>query len=482
MPEILEVIVKTASRRKSLKIAIWGTGEVAKEYMQLYAKRMKPLIQVVGFVDSDIEKQGKCFYNYPIVAPDHIQELEADRIVLMNRFAREILEDLRQKESDCLDKTISTEDLFQYYMDSGVWNEKRVLFLGNEMMYELAEYRAAFSFAKVGYCEKIEEYDRSEQWDAVFLCTERLMDKEKRLQLESNMRMTLVSEYGFEGDKIFGYDEWIRYLAYNRTIMCGEKNPDVYFYLIAVPDPIRGWGNLLNDYLRCIQYAKERSLIPVIDMKNVKSQYLPTHMIGKYNAWESFFLPISDVSLEELYDSKNVLLNGIESCEIYIPDFREISFNEKTLHYIESEKKKLFPEKGKILGVVYRGTDYLYAFEHAKPLDIAEYIEVVKEKLEECGYEYIFLATEVEEATKKFKSVFGGKVIYTEQKRYPEGERRILSTVAFEREHDEYWRGLEYLAVLFLLSQCDSIMGMNTGTFRAAVTMNEGKYEYCFRL
>lgn len=465
-----------------MKIAIWGTGEIAKAYMQLYAKRMTPLVQVVGFVDNDIEKQGKCFCGHPIVAPEQVQELGADRIVLMNHFAREILDDLEEKNCPFLDRIISEEDLFQYYVDSGIWKEKRVLFLGNKMMYELAEYRAAFSFRKVGYCEKIEDFDSSEQWDAVFLCTERLMDQEKQLQEEHEMRKVLVRECGFEEKMVFGYAEWIRYLAYNRKIQCGEKNPTVNFYLLTVPDPIRGWGNLLNHYLRCIQYAKERDMVPVIDMKNMKSQYLPTHMIGKYNAWESFFLPVSDISIEEVYDSKNVLLNGIESCEIYIPDFREISFNEKTLQYIENEKKKLFPAKEKILGVVYRGTDYLYAFAHAKPLSIAEYIEVVKEKLAECGYEYIFLATEVEEAVAEFESAFGEQMICAEQKRYPQSERRILSTVTFDREQDEYWRGLEYLTVLFLLSQCDSIMGMDTGTFRAAVTMNEGRYEHCFRM
>lgn len=482
MPEILEIIAKRAGRRKALKIAVWGTGIAAKEYMQLYDERMKALVQVVGFVDNNVEKQGVEFFGYPVVSWKGIGTLRADRIVLMNRFAREILDDLEEKNCSFLDSIISEEEFFQYYMDSGIWKEKRVLFLGNKMMYELAEYRAAFSFQKVGYYEKIEDYDSSEQWDAVFLCTERLMNQEKQLQEEHEMRKVLVRECGFEEKMVFGYAEWIRYLVCNRRITCGDNNPDVCFYLLAVPDPIRGWGTLLTEYLRCIQYAKEKHMIPVIDMKNMKSQYLPTDMIGKENAWENFFLPVSEATLEDVYSSKNVVLSGMGSCEIYTPDFSDISFNEKTLRYVENEKKRLFPRKKKVLGVIYRGTDYYNAYQHAKPLAITEYIEVTKEKLKESGCEYVFLATEVDEAVTEFKRAFSDQVICTEQKRYPQSERRLLSTIAFDRKQDEYWRGLEYLTVLFLLSQCDAIMGMDTGAFQAAVSMNEGRYEYCFRL
>ena len=73
-------------------------------------------------------------------------------------------------------------------------------------------------------------------------------------------------------------------------------------------------------------------------------------------------------------------------------------------------------------------------------------------------------------------------VIFTNQKRFSSDERRILSTITFERENDEYWRGLEYLTVLFLLSQCDSIMGTDTGTFRAALALNDNNYEHCFSI
>ena len=69
-------------------------------------------------------------------------------------------------------------------------------------------------------------------------------------------------------------------------------------------------------------------------------------------------------------------------------------------------------------------------------------------------------------------------MFWVEQKRYATTERRWLYSIHFDRENDEFKKGLEYITVLDLLSKCNAIVGTNTGTVRAAIVLNQEKYEY----
>lgn len=53
-----------------------------------------------------------------------------------------------------------------------------------------------------------------------------------------------------------------------------------------------------------------------------------------------------------------------------------------------------------------------------------------------------------------------------------------MAEVHFNRERDEYTKGLEYLTVLELLSRCDSLVGSSCSAMLVAKEMNMGKYEY----
>ena len=98
--------------------------------------------------------------------------------------------------------------------------------------------------------------------------------------------------------------------------------------------------------------------------------------------------------------------------------------------------------------------------------------------MKETECEFIFLATEVEEALQAFKRALGSKVIYTEQKRFPQHERRLLATIKFDRENDEYLKGLEYLLVLEALLHCNSLIGPDSGTLYFARLAKKDGYEY----
>ncbi len=140
-------------------------------------------------------------------------------------------------------------------------------------------------------------------------------------------------------------------------------------------------------------------------------------------------------------------------------------------------------KKGKILGGVYRGTDYLSDISnHPVPIELSTFIELIDYHRKVFGCDYFFLATEVEDVVKVVSDEFGDKCLFTAQLRYSKDERRLLSGIKNERYNDAYLKGLEYLEVLYLLSMCDGLVGQNTGTFDCARMLNGGKYEYIVQL
>lgn len=50
----------------------------------------------------------------------------------------------------------------------------------------------------------------------------------------------------------------------------------------------------------------------------------------------------------------------------------------------------------------------------------------------------------------------------------------------FERENDSYYKSLEYFSSVLLLSKCQGLIAGNCGGSRAAMYMNDGKYEFSY--
>lgn len=459
-----------------IKIIVWGTGIFAKKYMESYHKRMSGHVYIVAFIDNDVEKQKKEFYGYPIISYDRVSDYSFDYIVIMNTFIKEIYEQIGKRvEND--NRVISVNQFFSLFVDTGYWNDKRILFYGDGMNYDLAEYRARFTFKSIQYCGE-NEINSIGDFDSIFLCPPRLLGPNERTVYEEKYREDLHNKFDIENQEILGFDEWICYFQCDRKIKGGNKNKNKYFLVIASSDPMQGWGNILIRVWGGIAYAHNHQMIPVVDMKNLKNQYLPDSLLGKHNAWEDFFEQLTEYNLDEVYDSQHVILSGIDTHITGELEIKSVVYKKNIKCQIEQEYYKLFPAEGKVLGVVYRGTDYNKAYKHTASGDLEKYIKYIKKYMEQIAYEYIYLATEVDEATIEFKKEFGNRVFWAEQKRYEATEQRWLCSVHFDRENDELKKGIEYIIVLDLLSRCDSLVGTNTGTVRAAVALNQKKYEY----
>ena len=137
-------------------------------------------------------------------------------------------------------------------------------------------------------------------------------------------------------------------------------------------------------------------------------------------------------------------------------------------------------KRGKILGVKFRGTDYIpgkIPSKHHFQATCDEMLERTKKFLHKYNYKYVYLCTEEQKSLEKFKEVFGEKVLsYNCQliENYESGGalRNQIELVGKRKG------GEDYIGSVMCLAKCDSILcSLNSGAYMAFV-INGGKFEY----
>lgn len=63
------------------KLLLWGTGKVANEV--LTQCQTLGLYEIMGFIDNDPKKVGTMFHNFPVFAPNEIQKLNPEKLVIL---------------------------------------------------------------------------------------------------------------------------------------------------------------------------------------------------------------------------------------------------------------------------------------------------------------------------------------------------------------------------------------------------------------
>ena len=240
-----------------------------------------------------------------------------------------------------------------------------------------------------------------------------------------------------------------------------------------------------------------------IVLKSLNEGYLPRIDIianGK-NLWEQFFKQ----PFESLYENKPVevfnekMVEAFPSWEcIYKEDEVDfwgalyndfLIFNDKTNDYIQDELNTIIGDR-RVLGVLCRGTDYLLEKPKNHPVqpELNEIIVKAREMFDEGGYEYMYLATEDSKFDEAFREEFKAKMLVNKRKYYDKifdsQNLELIKDVHFDRENDEYLKGIEYLSSLYILANCKALVAGNCGGTQAAVFLNRNKYEkkYIFDL
>lgn len=280
-------------------------------------------------------------------------------------------------------------------------------------------------------------------------------------------------------------------------------NCEKIYYIIRRDNKSIGLLTYVSIFLGHIAYAVAKGYIPVIDMKNFRSIYLNEEQLGKVNAWELYFEQPCGIALEDLKQTDKIIyspkyINPISPFSDSLYDDNESKFwkilaknfvrlNNKTSEYINEELDDLFKNK-KVLGLLYRGTDYLSLKPKKHPIQptIEQFVNQIEKSIEEWGdFDALYLATDEKKVFDILCEQFPGKVLVNKRTYYDHfSDITFLAEASFDRENDHYLKGLEYLSSIKLLSSTNSIIaGLCAGTYAANfMKSNEYKHKFYFKL
>lgn len=300
------------------------------------------------------------------------------------------------------------------------------------------------------------------------------------------------------------------YFTREKYVAFGNLYPEKTIYIIRgydynSPFCIAPIHNLLANYFYVVShiiYAQEKGWIPVVDQQNYPEYNTMSFPInGSLNAWEYFWNQPSNISLEEAYCSKNVVLSrrnfiskwdlGYDINNYYNKDLlsffysicNAIHFNRFTQNYI-NEKRNILPSACKILGVSirYGGHSKLaqnYVEGHPIQPEIDHMIQIVSDRMKQWNMDYIYLASDNESSVSAFKNVFHDKLIVLKRTRAEIGkeyskdrEKKMYS------DENLYLTSLDYLTEMMILSYCDGLIGSITSGFRFAVVQSVNNCKY----
>ncbi len=164
--------------------------------------------------------------------------------------------------------------------------------------------------------------------------------------------------------------------------------------------------------------------------------------------------------------------------------------NDATRQYIEADYQATIQGKKHILGVLCRGTDYttLQPKGHPRQPTVEQVIEKVQEQMQTEQYEAIYLATEDQRIAERFEQAFPGRVLTNRREYfdkafetlYRQDQRRDITDVNLHRDDANYWRSIQYLSSMAILSRCEALVAGNCGGTCLALLMNNMHYRYTY--
>lgn len=292
----------------------------------------------------------------------------------------------------------------------------------------------------------------------------------------------------------------------------GNQNQDKVFYVITSnADKCGIFSLILVNVLPFLEVSDAKGFVPAVDYQS--ELYLPMIQdkedYGKENPWEYYFEQPGRYGLDEIYKSAKV---EIGNCYKYgWHEFQwgnKMPISENELKYwnrivnkyirpteeiskiIADEKKKLFWEKEKILGVAIRAGYRRSAMlkddiikNHPKVATCEFYIEMIQKKMEEWGYDKFFLACEDREYVTKIEKYFENKCIHM-NRRYIHMFHNDVPVDDMRELMCEYHgvgtraRNVEYIVETYLLAECDSLYCTINGGTQFAYIINGGKYNH----
>lgn len=256
-------------------------------------------------------------------------------------------------------------------------------------------------------------------------------------------------------------------------------------------------GYFMQNMLSLSLYSMIRGYVPHIELKDREEGF---------TNWDTFFRQPFGTSIDEKVIT-NSRTNGditygfgiawnkkrlSRFCRLY---HALVRYNDETRQYIDDDYNAIISPGERVLGVLCRGTDYLQLRPKGHPVQpsVEEMIEKVRSELSLNRYDKIYLATEDEQFYKQFVTALPEYEIITNKRQYfgdlynAVCENRplsVISDVTSKHSDNYYWRGIQYLSSMDILSRCDALVAGNCGGTCLALLMNNMKYKrvYVFNL
>lgn len=287
-------------------------------------------------------------------------------------------------------------------------------------------------------------------------------------------------------------------ICYKCKANFGKLNAERVFYVIRCPQEQLGFFGLFNYVVYHLKIAVSIGAEPVVDWQYYPNNYVTEDdLVGKENAWEYFFDQPTNITLDEVYHSRNVIMshgNGEGSLEeVYYPDELEkshklvkkyIRLNFMTYQHIEKEYQDLDIQGRRVMGIKCRGTDFVETKpkRHSICPTAKETYDKIKELESEWGeFDKFFIATEDANILNEMEGYLGDKLIYIQEKRFESVQGRWLSQVYDDKKNcgKKYSDMLAYLSSIYILASCDALVAPVIGATLGAMRI-KGTYENCF--
>lgn len=254
-----------------------------------------------------------------------------------------------------------------------------------------------------------------------------------------------------------------------------------------------------------IEYALRNQMIPVIDMKNYANTFHAKGEVGKVNTWELFFEQPCNIGLEDALksgksryvwddipnyhpnDSLDFLYNDAIVAYYHVIAEKYIRFQPDILQTLKRKEREILGEqdkRGRILGVLARGTDYTGLKPYYNPIqpNLKQLTKVIDDFCTRYACEKIFVATEDSEILEQLIKSYGSRLLYTDQKRVSKVTTYLYENQEFTNR-DPFERGIEYLTSIYLLSKCNGIIaGRTSGTVGTCIMADNYEFRYIFSL
>lgn len=165
-----------------------------------------------------------------------------------------------------------------------------------------------------------------------------------------------------------------------------------------------------------------------------------------------------------------------------------VHLNEQTQRYVDADYSAIISPEDHVLGVLCRGTDYITIRPkgHPRQPSVEQVIAEVQEQMRTGQYNKIYLATEDQRITLQFEETFPNEIITNRRQYFDEAFETMYSQnntlditdVNLHRDDANYWRGIQYLSSMVILSRCQALVAGNCGGTILALMMNDNQYRY----